>query len=129
MPAEIPAPKLPPDIQPGRTPEEYPQPPYTEPEVEPEEPNKNPDIPSHPEPPEVEPEQPPKPETYFGHKPGADRTLIPWSKVVGWFGELDKASDRVVVQEYGKSTEGRPMIAAFISAPQNLQRMEALIQS
>lgn len=70
----------------------------------------------------------PRPESYFGHKPGADRTLIPWSKVVGWFNELDQASDRVVVREYGKSTEGRPMIAAFLSSPQNLGRLEALRQ-
>ncbi len=72
--------------------------------------------------------QPPSPEAYFGHKPGADRTLIPWAKVVAWFSELDSASDRVLVREYGKSTEGRPMVAAFLSAPQNLQRLEAIRQ-
>lgn len=66
----------------------------------------------------------PSPEAYFGHKPGADRTLIEWSRITGWFGELDRASDRVLVREYGKSTEGRPMIVAVVSAPENLARLE-----
>lgn len=70
----------------------------------------------------------PRPETYFGHKPGADRTLIPWAKVVGWFQELDLASDRILVREYGKSTEGRPMVAAFISSPQTLARIDEFRQ-
>ncbi len=67
---------------------------------------------------------PPAPEAYFGHQMGADRSVLDWQKVVGYFGELDKESDRVLVREYGKSTEGRPMIVAYISAPENLRRLE-----
>lgn len=67
---------------------------------------------------------PPAPETYFGHRMGADRAVLDWSKVVGYFGELEKGSARVKVREYGRSTEGRPMIAAIISAPATVEKIE-----
>ncbi len=66
----------------------------------------------------------PSPEAHFGHKIGADRTVLDWSRVVSYFRALDAASDRVSVVEYGKSTEGRPMIAAFIAAPPALKELE-----
>lgn len=59
---------------------------------------------------------------------GADRSVLDWQKVVSYFGDLDRESDRVLVREYGKSTEGRPMIVAHISAPENLRRLEQLRQ-
>ncbi len=55
---------------------------------------------------------------------GADKSTLEWSKVVDYFKQLDAASDRVQVTEFGKSTEGRPLIAAFISAPSTLNRLE-----
>ncbi|MBI5283259.1 MAG: peptidase M14 [Candidatus Solibacter usitatus] len=66
----------------------------------------------------------PSPEAYFGHRMGADRTVLDWSKVTGYFQELEKGGDRVRFLEYGKSTEGRPMALAVISAPENLKRLD-----
>lgn len=66
----------------------------------------------------------PTPEDFFGHRMGADRSTLEWSKVVDYFKQVDAASDRVQVVEVGKSTEGRPLIAAFISAPATLTRLE-----
>jgi len=66
----------------------------------------------------------PPPGTYFGHRMGEDRTVLDWSGVVSYFRALDEASDRVQVIEYGKSTEGRPMIAAFVAAPDTLKNLE-----
>ena len=37
----------------------------------------------------------PTPESYFGHKIGADRTVMDWDKVVGYFQTLAKGSDRI----------------------------------
>ncbi len=37
---------------------------------------------------------------------------------------LAKASDRVSVQTFGQSTLGRPLVAAFISAPENIRNLE-----
>src|SRR5579871_6490953 len=66
----------------------------------------------------------PVPETYFGHPLGADRQLLDWDKVVSYFQALGRASDRVRVAEYGRSAEGRPMIVATITAPENLRNLE-----
>ncbi|HEY2931508.1 MAG TPA: M14 metallopeptidase family protein [Acidobacteriota bacterium] len=64
------------------------------------------------------------PESFLGFKVGADRKLAPWPKIVEYFRLLDRQSDRVLVQELGKSTEGRPFIVAFLSEPENLKRLD-----
>jgi hypothetical protein len=65
----------------------------------------------------------PTPKSYFGHEIGADRTVLDWDKVVSYFQELAKTSDRIRVQELGKTTEGRPFLAAVIAAPETLQHL------
>jgi hypothetical protein len=62
----------------------------------------------------------PSPEAHLGFRPGADFHLASWPQVVEYFRKLDAASDRVVVRELGKTTEGRPFIVAAISAPGTL---------
>ena len=66
----------------------------------------------------------PNPETFFGHKPGADFKLIRWEKIHEYFNILGNASDRVNVQELGKTTMGNPFILAVISSPKNLSQLE-----
>lgn len=66
----------------------------------------------------------PTPESYFGHRMGADRRVLDWSRVVSYFQELDRSSDRIVVKELGKSTEGRPFLAAFIASPATLRDLD-----
>jgi hypothetical protein len=66
----------------------------------------------------------PSPSAVFGFNPGDDRTIIDWKQIADYFARLDKASDRVSVQTFGKTTLGRPMIAAFISAPENIRNLE-----
>ena len=46
------------------------------------------------------------PEEFYGFKPGTDRKLIRWDKVVEYFYELDGSSDMIKVVEEGRSTEG-----------------------
>ena len=72
----------------------------------------------------VSPAAVPSPESHFGFKMGEDRKLISWDKTVEYFRLLDSASDRIQVRELGKSTEGRPFIAAWISAAENLKQLE-----
>ena len=62
----------------------------------------------------------PSPQSVLGFKPGDDRTIADWRQITDYFGRLDKASDRVSVQTIGQSTLRRPIIAAFISARENL---------
>lgn len=66
----------------------------------------------------------PDPETFFGHRPGADYKLIRWEKIYEYFNILGKASNRIIVQELGKTTMGNPFILAVISSPENLDRLD-----
>lgn len=67
---------------------------------------------------------PPSPEDHFGHRMGADRTVLDWDRVVSYFQVLERTSDRIRVRELGKSTEGRPFIAATIASPETLRRLD-----
>ena len=62
----------------------------------------------------------PSPRSVLGFMPGDDRTIADWGQITDYFARLDKASDRVLVQTIGQSTLQRPIIAAFISARENL---------
>ncbi|MCC6860754.1 MAG: hypothetical protein IT158_19455, partial [Bryobacterales bacterium] len=70
----------------------------------------------------------PRPEAHFGHKIGADRTVLDWDKVVSYFQALEKSSDRIRVAELGKSTEGRPFIAATIASPETLRELPRYLE-
>src|SRR5437870_11110029 len=65
----------------------------------------------------------PAPEDVLGFRPGDDRKLASWAKVVEYFKKLATASDRVNFEEIGKSTLGAPFVYATISAPENLKRL------
>jgi hypothetical protein len=56
----------------------------------------------------------PTPASVLGFEPGADRKLPEWKQVVEYFTKLDAASPRITVRTLGKTTLGRPFIAAFI---------------
>lgn len=62
----------------------------------------------------------PTPQSVLGFSPGDDRKLADWRQITDYFEQLDKASDRLLVKKLGESTLQRPLIAAFISARENL---------
>src|SRR3984893_7104335 len=64
------------------------------------------------------------PEAWLGFRPGDDRKLASWAKVVEYFQKLAAASDRVKFEEIGKTTMGAPFVCATISAPENLKRLD-----
>ena len=66
----------------------------------------------------------PSPHSVLGFTPGDDRTIADWRQITDYFSLLDKASDRVSVQTIGQSTLQRPIIAAFISARENLLALD-----
>ncbi len=70
------------------------------------------------------PADPPSPESFFGHRMGADRTVLDWREVVAYFSALERSSGRIRVAELGKSTDGRPFIAATIAAPDTLRKLD-----
>jgi hypothetical protein len=68
--------------------------------------------------------QVPTPEAHFGHRIGVDRELLDWDKVVSYYQALSKSSDKIRVQELGKTAEGRPFIAATISSAETLRNLD-----
>lgn len=66
----------------------------------------------------------PAPEDVLGFRPGDDRKLASWARIVEYFQKLDAASDRVKFEEIGKTTMGAPYVFATISAPENLSRLD-----
>jgi hypothetical protein len=57
----------------------------------------------------------PTPAGVIGFEPGTDRRLPSWSQVVDYFTRLDAASPRITVRTLGRTTKGRPFVAAFIA--------------
>ena len=55
---------------------------------------------------------------------GADRKLARWDKIVEYFNQLAKASNRIKVENMGPSTEGNPFLALYISSPANLAKLD-----
>ncbi len=65
----------------------------------------------------------PSPASHFGHPMGEARTLIEWDDVVSYFKRLAVASDRVRVDELGRTTEGRPFILVTLAEPKALANL------
>jgi hypothetical protein len=68
----------------------------------------------------------PTPASVIGFEPGTDRKLPEWQQVVAYFKALDAASPRVQLRILGKTTLGRPFIAAFISDASNLANLSKI---
>jgi hypothetical protein len=66
----------------------------------------------------------PAPEEFFGHRIGAEKKLARWDKIVAYFRLLHDGSDRVIVEEVGKSTNDNPFLLAVVSSPDNLRHIQ-----
>ncbi len=64
------------------------------------------------------------PEEFLGFKVGADKKLADMHRIVEYFKKLDGQSDRVFVQEIGKTTLGNPFIVAVITSEENQKDLE-----
>jgi hypothetical protein len=63
------------------------------------------------------------PRDQFGHDIGADYMLPNYQALMAYWRKLDSESERMVVQEIGKTAEGRPQLMAIITAPENHKRL------
>jgi hypothetical protein len=66
----------------------------------------------------------PSPEQFFGFQMGADRKLANWDKLHEYYQLLAKSSNKMQLVELGKTSEGRPYIALFISSSANLAKLD-----
>lgn len=70
----------------------------------------------------------PDPTAFFGFEPGEDGKLIDYTQLVDYLTLLDESSDGLELRNTGESAEGRPLFVAFLSAPENLSRLDELQQ-
>lgn len=68
--------------------------------------------------------QVPSPKSVLGFNPTDDKTIADWRQIQDYFAKLDKASNKVAVREIGKTTNGKPLIVAFISSADNIKNLE-----
>ena len=71
---------------------------------------------------------PQAPDQYFGIKIGADGELARYPKIVEYLQHLSKTTNRVKFEETGKTTMGNPYVLATISAPENLAKLNRLVE-
>ena len=69
-------------------------------------------------------QQIPTPESVLGHRVGADFHLATFEESIGYFEQLDAASDRLELRQVGRSSFGRPVYVALISSAENLRNLE-----
>lgn len=69
----------------------------------------------------------PTPEQFLGYPIGTHMTR--YDKMVEYFRELDRLSDRVSVEIIGQTYENRPLIMASFTAPANYARLETIRQA
>jgi hypothetical protein len=68
----------------------------------------------------------PVPQAVVGHQVG--EWHLSHDKLIAYMQALDKASDRLTLEEIGYTHEGRPLIVLTITSPKNHQNLEALRQ-
>lgn len=66
----------------------------------------------------------PTPESVLGFPAGADFELATYEQSLEYFQRLDAASDRVMLQEVGTTSMGRPWYVAIISSAANIRDVE-----
>ena len=63
------------------------------------------------------------PKEEFGHEIGEDYFLANYQQLLKYWDKLDKQSNRMRVVRIGTTAEGRPMVTAIITAPENFTRL------
>ncbi|MBM3293322.1 MAG: peptidase [Candidatus Aminicenantes bacterium] len=63
------------------------------------------------------------PKAEFGFEIGDDYQLVNYTRLAAWWKKLDRQSERMSLVEFGRSSEGRPMIMAVITAPKNFAKL------
>lgn len=64
------------------------------------------------------------PEDFLGYQLG--ERFTPHHQIVDYFRDVAGESDKVEIVQYGESYERRPLKAAFISSPENMERLEEI---
>jgi hypothetical protein len=63
------------------------------------------------------------PKEHFGFNIGDDYHLATYTQFMSYWRKIDAESPRMVVEEIGKTAEGRPQLMAIITAPENFRNL------
>jgi len=63
------------------------------------------------------------PKEHFGFNIGDDYHLATYTQFMAYWRKIDGESNRMVVEEIGKTAEGRPQLMAIITAPENFRNL------
>src|SRR5687768_8170825 len=63
------------------------------------------------------------PKDEFGHNFGDDYFLANYKQISAYWQKLDRESDRMVLQDIGRTAEGRTHLMAIVTSPANHQRL------
>src|SRR5688572_12532102 len=69
------------------------------------------------------------PKEEFGSNFGDDYFLANYQQIAAYWRKLDAQSDRMVVQEIGKTAEGRPHLMAIVTSPENHRNLDRYRQT
>ena len=64
------------------------------------------------------------PKEFFGRQPGDDRVMIRWDALCDYYRDVALHSDRMLLEEKGKTSEGNDFLILYVSSPENLARLE-----
>ena len=64
------------------------------------------------------------PKQFLGFNIGDDYQLATYDQFMGYWKKIDQESNRMQVIEIGKTEEGRPHLAAIITAPENFAKLD-----
>ena len=66
------------------------------------------------------------PQQQFGFEIGADYQLVNYTQLLSYWQKLAEESDRVSLENIGQTAEGRPMVMAVVTSPENQKDRERL---
>src|SRR6188508_3613477 len=64
------------------------------------------------------------PKQHFGFNIGDDYQLATYDQFQAYWQKIDRESARMQVVEIGKTEEGRPHLAAIVTAPENFRQLD-----
>ena len=64
------------------------------------------------------------PKEFLGVTLGADRTIVRWDKICGYFDKLATETNRIKVIDMGPSTEGNRFLQVIITSEKNMKSLE-----
>lgn len=67
------------------------------------------------------------PAEFLGYQLGSQFT--PHERIAGYFGYIAQASKNVKLTQYGKTSEGRPLLTAFVASDENIGKLEEIRQN